>query len=69
MSVKYRAHQLADQLLHMPRNEDDIEAAKLLRQMAEVYEAARDIVLAKTHEQSKAAYAELVDIFKGKKND
>jgi hypothetical protein len=69
MSVKYRAHQLADQLLHMPRNEDDIEAAKLLRQMAEVYEAARDVVLAKTHEQSKAAYAELIDIFKGKKND
>jgi hypothetical protein len=53
----------------MPRNEDDIEAAKLLRQMAEVYEAARDVVLAKTHEQSKAAYAELIDIFKGKKND
>lgn len=68
MSIKHRAHRLADQLLHMPRNDDDIEAAKLLRHMAEVYEAARDVVLSKTHEQSKAAYAELVDIFKGKKD-
>lgn len=68
MSIKHRAHRLADQLLHLPRNDDDIEAAKLLRHMSEVYEAARDVVLAKTHEQSKAAYAELVDIFKGKKD-
>ena len=68
MSVKHKAHRLADQLMHMPRSEDDIEAAKLLRQLSDVYEVAREVVYAKTHEHSKAAYAELVDIFKGKRD-
>ena len=49
------------------RSEMDIDAAKLLRKLGEIHDAAREVVLARTHDHSKAAYAELVDIFKGKK--
>lgn len=64
--MKIRAHELADYLRHLPRGPEDLEAAKLLERMSTICDAARDVVLASTHEQSKAAYAELVDIFKGK---
>ena len=64
--MKQRAHELADYLRILPRGPEDLEAAKLLEQLAHIGDAARDVVLAGTHEQSKAAYAELVDIFKGK---
>ena len=68
MSVKYRALQLADHLLHMPRDDADIEAAKLLREMVIVYELAREMMYAKTDAHSRACYAELMDTFKGKKD-
>lgn len=64
--MKQRAHELAEYLRTLPRGPEDLEAAKLLEQLARIGDAARDVVCASTHEQSKAAYAELVDMFKGK---
>jgi hypothetical protein len=58
---------LANALEEMPRREIELEAAKTLRELGKVFEAARDMVMANTHEQSKAAYAEMVDLIKGKK--
>lgn len=66
MSIKYRAHELAEQLRHMPRNESDLEAARMLVKLVEVFEVAREVVMAKTHEHRNAAYAELTDLIKGK---
>ena len=58
---------LANALEEMPRRELELEAAKTLRELGKVFEAARDMVMANTHEQSKVAYAEMVDLIKGKK--
>lgn len=44
------------------------EAAAMLRRLDEIAQVAREVVVAKTHEHSKAAYAELVDLFRGKPN-
>jgi hypothetical protein len=49
----------------MPRTEIDLEAARTLRELGKIFEAARDMVMAKTHEQSKAAYIEMIDLIKG----
>lgn len=68
MSIKHKAHRLADNLLILPRGEDDIEAARLLRLMADVYDVAAEMVFARTHEHSKAAYAEMIDLIKGKRD-
>lgn len=51
------------------RDEDDLRAASMLEKLEIIRLAARDVVKAKTHEQSMAAYAELVDIFQGKSHD
>ncbi len=59
---------LANALEEMPRTEIDLEAAKTLRELGRVFEVAREMVMAKTHEQSKAAYAEMIDLIKGKKS-
>lgn len=69
MSIKHRAHRLADQLLILPRGEEDIEAARLLRMMAEVYDVAAEMVFARTDAHSRAAYAEMIDLIKGKRNE
>lgn len=61
------ADNFSDYLMEHARSEMDIDAAKLLRKLGEIHDAAREVVLARTHDHSKAAYAELVDIFKGKK--
>ena len=58
---------LANALEEMPRTEIDLEAAKTLRELGKVFEVAREMVMANTHEQSRAAYAEMVDLIKGKK--
>jgi hypothetical protein len=49
----------------MPRTETDLEAAKTLRELGKVLEAARNMVMASTHEQSKQAYVEMIDLIKG----
>lgn len=69
MSTKYKAHELASHLRHLPRDEHDLEAARMLEVMAEVYEVAKEMVFARTHEHSKAAYAEMIDLIKGKRPD
>ena len=50
------------------RSELDNEAASLLRELGRVYDVAYEMVYARTHEQSKAAYAEMIDLIKGKRN-
>ncbi len=64
-----RIERIANALEEMPRNEVDLEAARLLRELGRVFEVAKELVMARTHEQSKAAYAEMVDLIKGKKNE
>lgn len=64
-----KIERLANALEEMPRTEIDLEAAKTLRELGRVFEVAREMVMAKTHEQSKAAYAEMVDLIKGKRGD
>lgn len=66
MSTKYKAHELANYLRHLPRDERDLEAAKMLEVMSEVYEVAKEMVFARTHEHSRSAYAEMIDLIKGK---
>lgn len=66
MSIRRRAIRLANALEEAPRTEDDLEAAAILRQLVRVHEVAHEVVLAKTHESSRAAYCELVDLVKGK---
>lgn len=69
MSVKHKAFRLADKLRHLPRDEDDLEAARLLERMAQVYDVAAEMVLARTDAHSRAAYAEMIDLIKGKQID
>ncbi len=64
--MKKQAYRLAAALEEMPRGDEDLEAARLLRRLADCHDVAREVVMAKTHAHSKAAYAELVDFFKGK---
>lgn len=63
------AERLASNLEDRARDEDDLLAAKYIRELYNVFDAARDVVLARTHQQSKAAYDELCDIFRGKKGE
>lgn len=69
LMITKKAERLANALQEMPRSENDLEAARMLRQLARVYEVAHEMVYAKTHEQSKAAYCEMIDLIKGKPND
>ena len=56
---------LASNLEDRARDEDDLIAAKWLRSLYVVSDAARDVVMAGTYQASKAAYDELRDIFRG----
>jgi len=60
------AEKLADILLDRARDEYDTEAAALLRRLDRVHQVAYEMVWARTHEQSKAAYIEMIDLIKGK---
>ena len=60
------AEQHADRLLDRARDEYDVEAAALLRKLGRVHQVAYEMVWARTHEQSKAAYVEMIDLIKGK---
>ena len=57
---------LAEYLDDNARSEMDNEAAATLRNLWRVYEAAYEMVWARTHEHSKAAYVEMIDLIKGK---
>ncbi len=45
------------------------EAASMLRKLGRVYAVAYEMVHAKTHEHSRDAYAEMIDLIKGKQSD
>lgn len=64
--IEQLANQLADRLMDRARDEVDLDTAVLLRKLGRVYAVSKEVVRAKTHEQSKAAYAELVDLMSGK---
>jgi hypothetical protein len=60
---------VASNLEDRARDEDDLFAAKWLRELHHIMDAARDVVMANSYQQSKAAYDELRDIFRGKKGE
>lgn len=64
--IEEKAFALAEALLDRARDKQDVETATLLRRMGRVYAVAHEVATARTHEQSKAAYAELVDLMKNK---
>jgi len=61
--------QLADYLEDNARSELDNEAAVALRKYSRLFEVAHEMVSAKTHEHSKAAYVDMIDLIKGKANE
>jgi hypothetical protein len=44
----------------------DNEAAQALRKASDLFKVAHEMVMAKTHESSKAAYCEMIDLIKGR---
>jgi hypothetical protein len=58
--------ELADYLDDHARSELDNDAAAMLRKLGRVHQVAYEMVWARTHEQSKAAYVEMIDLIKGK---
>jgi hypothetical protein len=69
MKLTRQATRLANNFREMPRSESDLEAANVLTELARVYEAAYDMMTAKTHEQSKAAYNEMLKLIKNEPNN
>ncbi len=63
------AEDLAEWLESQPRSQLDLDAALFIRKMERVYAAAYDMVYARNDVASKAAYADMVDIIKGKKSE
>lgn len=61
--------QLAEYLDDNARNELDNAAAAALRKYSALFKVAHEMVSAKTHEHSKAAYVEMIDLIKGKANE
>lgn len=58
--------ELADYIEDNARSELDNEAAAALRKFSALSKVAHEMVTAKTHEHSKAAYCEMIDLIKGK---
>lgn len=65
MVITKKAERFANALLEMPRGENDIEMAGVLKDLAKVYEVAHAMVYANTHEQSKSAYVDMINLIKG----
>lgn len=61
------AEDLAEWLESQPRGQLDLDAAMFIRKMERVYAAAYDMVYARNDIASKAAYADMIDVIKGKK--
>lgn len=55
---------LAEYLDDNARSELDNEAAASLRKLWRVYEVASEMVWARTHEHSKAAYVDMINLVK-----
>jgi len=65
--VKKDIERIADKLEDHAREEDDNRAAFYLRHLIKVYDVAFEMVHAKTNEHSRAAYNEMIDLIKGKR--
>lgn len=63
------AQDLADWLESHPRDQLDLDAANMIRKLERVYAAAFDMAHARTDVASRAAYAEMMHLIKGKKED
>ena len=61
-----QAEKLADYLMDHARSDLDLDAAALLRQLSRVADVAHEMVYARTHEHSRNAYNEMIDLIKGK---
>jgi hypothetical protein len=64
-----QAEKLANYLDDNARSEMDNDAARMLRRLGQVYDVAYEMVHARTHEHSRNAYMEMIDLIKGKPND
>jgi hypothetical protein len=64
--VRPTLNQIADYLDEYARGELDNQAAQALRKYSALSKVAHEMVTAKTHEGSKAAYCEMIDLIKGK---
>lgn len=67
--VKPTLKELADYLDDHARSELDNQAAAALRKYSALFKVAHEMVTARTHEHSKAAYCEMIDLIKGKQNE
>ncbi len=67
--VRPTLRELADYLEDNARSEKDNEAAAALRKYSTLSKVAHEMVTAKTHEHSKNAYLEMMDLIKGKTNE
>jgi hypothetical protein len=47
----------------------DNQAAQALRKYSALSKVAQEMVTARTHDSSKAAYLEMIDLIKGKTNE
>ena len=68
MNIRFRStlKELADYLDEYARGDMDNQAAQALRKYSALSKVAHEMVTAKTHEGSKAAYCEMIDLIKGK---
>jgi len=64
--VRPTLKELADYLEDNARSEMDTAAAAALRKFSSLFKVAHEMVTAKTHEHSKAAYCEMIDLIKGR---
>jgi hypothetical protein len=64
--VRPTLNQIADYLDEYARGEMDNQAAQALRKYSALSKVAHEMVMAKTHESSKAAYCEMIDLIKGR---
>jgi hypothetical protein len=69
MKLARQAVRLANNFQEMPRDENDLEAAAVLIGLARVYEAAHEMMTAKTHKQSADAYEEMRKLIKNESNN
>jgi hypothetical protein len=64
--VRPTLKELADYLEDNARSEMDNQAAQALRKYSALFKVAHEMVTARTHEHSKAAYLEMMDLIRGK---
>ncbi len=67
--ISKEAIRLANTLRDNPRGPNDIDAAMMLRVLADVYDVAHELIHSQTDQAAKATYAHLYDLLKGKRID